>query len=128
MEFKNEKSIEFSDAMITYFPVELILHCLVSLYVGINLKYLQIVLCLPNLIYSIKFYLEKRHKIYISIGEVKKSYDNYSKIYKIKFAYYLSLSFIAMIKFFICFSDLLSYRIFGKTNLLVNIITLIGLY
>jgi hypothetical protein len=38
------------------------------------------------------------------------------------------LTLICLIKFMIALTDMLSYRVFGQTNLFINIIKFIGLY
>ncbi len=73
-------------------------------------------------------YFEKKYLIYYSIGEAKKDFSTFSFTYKMKFVYYMLLTFICLIKFMIALTDMLSYRVFGETNLFINIIKFIGLY
>ena len=66
--------------------------------------------------------------MYYALGESKKDYSELSMTYKFKFVYYMTMTLICLIKFMISLTDVLSYGIFGETNLFINLIKLIGLY
>lgn len=70
----------------------------------------------------------KKYKIYYAIGETKRDYADLSFTYKIKFIYYMILSFFNLIKLIISATNMVSYNLFGDTNFFSNIIKLIGLY
>ena len=70
----------------------------------------------------------KKYKIYYAIGETKRDYVDLSFSYKIKFIYYMILSFFNLIKLIITATNMVSYNLFGDTNFFTNIIKLIGFY
>ena len=70
----------------------------------------------------------KKYKVYYALGESKKDYSDFSMIYKFKFVYYMIMFVICLIKFIMSLMDVVSYKIYGDTNLLFHIIQLIGLY
>ena len=70
----------------------------------------------------------KKYKIYYAIGETKRDYVDLSFSYKIKFVYYMILSFFKLIKLIITATNMVSYNLFGDTNFFTNIIKLIGFY
>ena len=70
----------------------------------------------------------KKYKIYYAIGETKRDYVYLSFSYKIKFVYYMILSFFNLIKLIITATNMVSYNLFGDTNFFTNIIKLIGFY
>ena len=70
----------------------------------------------------------KKYKIYYAIGETKRDYVDLSFSYKIKFVYYMILSFFNLIKLIIAATNMVSYNLFGDTNFFTNIIKLIGFY
>lgn len=70
----------------------------------------------------------KKYKIYSPIGEVRKDYVGLSFMYKVKFVFYTFLSFFNLIKLVVCASNMVSYKLFGDTNLFFNIFNIIGFY
>ena len=70
----------------------------------------------------------KKYKIYYAIGETKRDYVDLSFSYKIKFVYYMILSFFNLIQLIITATNMVSYNLFGDTNFFTNIIKLIGFY
>ena len=73
-------------------------------------------------------YLNKKHRIYYAIGEIKIDSDKLSLPYKIKFVYYMFLAIFNSIKLVISATNMVSYNMWGDTNFFTNIIKFIGLY
>ena len=128
LDFKPEKSQDLCETLRTYFPVELF----IVLYLGSTAFYyknwLQLLLLFPIILYNIRFYWQKRHKIYCGIGEIAKDKEILSFIYKIKFVYYTIVAVFNVIKFIFCATDMVSYKVWGNTNFFGNVISLIGFY
>ena len=72
--------------------------------------------------------MNKKHRIYYALGEVKIDIEKLSLPYKIKFVYYMFLAIFNLIKFVISATNMLSYNVWGDTNFFTNIIKIIGFY
>ena len=73
-------------------------------------------------------YLNKKHRIYYALGEVKRDNEDMSLAYKVKFVYYMFLAIFNLIKFVISATNMVSYNMWGDTNFFTNIIRIIGFY
>ena len=73
-------------------------------------------------------YLNKKHRIYYALGEIKIDTEKLSLPYKFKFVYYMLLAIFNLIKFVISATNMVSYNVWGDTNFFTNIIKIIGFY
>jgi hypothetical protein len=112
-----------------FFPVELIIHSILTLFSLIYGNYIQLIICLIAFVYNANMYYSKKYRTYYSLGEFDEKHNNeFSFSYKVKFVYYFLLTLICLIKFIVTLTDMLSYNLFGKTNLFFSIIEFISSY
>jgi len=126
VEYKPELGTKMSIEMSYMFPIEFII---LAINIQLCLLYFNLfyfLILFPIFLYNLKQIVQKKFNQYQAIGE-KVDYKNLSMTYKFKFVYYLLIFALNIIKFIICSTNMISYKLFGEVNLLYNILHYFGI-
>ena len=101
-------TFEITDAITTYFPIEIICQLMISVLSIINFDMITVLLNSPFVIYNIKVLMYKEYKCHALLLEEYRKKESIEKVcvYKIVF-YGVSLTYFGS-KFFALFSDFMN--------------------
>lgn len=106
-------TLEITESVRSYYPIEICLQVTMSALLLINKDYLPFVFSLPMLIYNLKMVLKEEYKCHAFFPEEYKERTTIEKISKYKMIFHCILFTYISVRFLKAFSKFMAYRIFG---------------
>lgn len=106
-------TLEITESVRSYYPVEIALQIAMSVLLLINADYLAFFFTIPMVIYNIKMILNEEYKCHAFFPEEYKERENIEKVSKYKSIFHCVVLTYVGVRFIRSFSKFMAYRIFG---------------
>ena len=107
-------TLEITEAVRNYYPIEIFLQIFISIMLLIYKDYLAFILSFPMLVYSLKMLIKEEYKCHAFFLEEYKERKNIEQISKYKCIFHCALLAYVGIRFLRAFSKFMAYRLFGS--------------
>ena len=106
-------TLEITESVRNYYPIEISLQIAVSILLLFNCDYLAFLFTLPMFIYNLKMVFYEEYKCHAFFLEEYKTRENIEKISKYKSIFHCAILSYVGVRFVKSFTKFMAYRIFG---------------